>query len=514
MTGGVDLSELAAAGVVEVVSYGRRTSVSSVHFHGDSAQPHRGSLIAAAGATTSEHQAEVVALAASAGAGVVVVRRVASAATGALCQELGISLAELAAQAEWSHLVWLVHSLVDRDELGSKPESTAQQDLFAMADALAAALGAPVTIEDAHSRVVAYSATTDGVDSTRTSTIMSRAVPPAVLRRLRATGVLKRLAHDARPFIVPALEPDFLQRLVVPLRVGGQAVGSIWAIWNGTLDAQLEMYLMTTGSSAAVSLVQLSASRDTAGRHTLATVRAALRGSVGETSARWEPPCHSKRVVALQRLSDASPADDVALWQSFFRKKSWPDPILADVDGFTFAIVPERTGAGGWEWLRDLAFASAPGKMAASRAISDDKSLPAARLEAAETLNAVRALGRPVGTYDEVWDTVVLRRAAAAVASLEHEQLRQLIREEHRGRTSLAPTLRAWLECGGDIKEAAAILHTHPNTVRHRLKKIDQLVGTSLQTHSQRLAALILLRGWDEQPPASFVDVTPPHVST
>ncbi len=502
VTGGVDLSELAAAGVVSVVSYGRRTAVSSVHFHGDSAQPRPGSLIAAPTAANSEQQAEAVALAASAGAGVVVVREVASAATGALCQELGIGLAELAAQVEWSHLVWLVHSLMDRDEPGLNPESTAQQDLFAVADALAATLGAPVTIEDAHSRVIAYSATTDGVDSTRTSTIMSRAVPPAVLGRLRATGVLKRLTHDVRPFIVPALEPGFLQRLVVPLRVGGQAVGSIWAIWDGALDAQLEMQLRATGTAAAVSLVQLIASRDMTGRHTLASIRAALSGSTAVPPSGWEPPSQSKRVVALQSLSGASSADDVALWQNFFRKKSWPDPILADLDGGTFAIVPERPGPGGWEWLRGLAAASAPGRMAASRAISDNNSLPAARLEATEALHAVCALGRSVGTYDEVWDTVVLRRAAAAVASVEHDELRQIYREEHCGRIPLASTLRAWLDCGGDIKEAAVILHTHPNTVRHRLRKIDQLVGTSLQTNSQRLAALLLLRGWDDLPPA------------
>lgn len=496
--GGVDLNELVAAGVASVVSYGRSASVSSVHFHGDSAQPHRGSLIAAPSATNAEQQAEVVALAASSGAGVVVVRKVASAGTDALCREMGVSLAELAPHVEWSHLAWLVHCLMDRNEVTVDPESAVHQGLFAMADAFAAILGAPVTIEDAHSRVVAYSATNDDVDSARTSTIMSREVPPAVLRRLRATGALKRLAHDARPFIVPALEPTFLQRLVVPLRVGGQAVGSIWAIWDGTLDAQLETQLTTTGAAAALSLVQLNASRDLAGRHSLANVRAALRGERVGIPSEWELPSHSKRVVALQRLSRASPADDVAVWRSFFRKKSWPHPMLADVDGFTFAIVPERSGPGGWEWLRDLARTSAPGRIAASSTISDNDSLPAARLESAETLNAVCALGRSVGTYDEVWDTVVLRRAAAAVASLQHRPFRELLRTDARGKPPLAATLRAWLDCGGDLKEAAATLHTHPNTVRHRLKKIDQLVGADVQTYSQRVAALVLLRGWDD----------------
>ncbi|MUL47013.1 PucR family transcriptional regulator [Mycobacterium sp. CBMA293] len=495
---GVELSELVAADMVAVLVEGRRTSLSSIHFHGDSAQPEPGALIAATGATTATEQLLVIDLAASANASAVVVRKLSSPDAEKRCREMGIGLAVLDASVEWSHLIWFVRTMLDRGNVVSS-ELTAQQGLFAMADVIAAMLDAPVTIEDARNRVVAYSATTEGADAARTSTIMTRAVPPAVLRQLRATGALKKLAHENRPFIVPALEPGFRRRLVIPLRIGGQAVGSIWAIWDGDLNAQLETQLTATGTAAALTLVQLNASRNAAGRYSLEVIRTALRDGTTSASGTLDLPFMPVRVVALQRLSTIDPADDIALWLTYFRKKSWPDPIVADVDGRAFAIASERSGPGGWEWLRDLAHGGAPGRIAGSRPRSDIAELPAARREAAEALTAADTLGHQIAAYEEVWDTITLRRASAAMASVEQDQLRSLHRAERGGGPPLASTLLTWLECDRNIEETASALHLHPNTIRQRLKKIDQLVGSALPTHTHRLAALMLLRSWDEE---------------
>ena len=498
VAGDMDLGELVRAGLVTVVVAGRRTSVSSIHFHGESDRTEPGALIVATGATGSGEQVRVVEAADVAQAGVVVLRHVATVDVEERCRDLGVTLAVLDAAVEWSQLVWFVRSVLDRGQAVG-PELAAQQGLFAMADAIASLLNAPVTIEDVHSRVVAYSATNDGADPARTSTIMSRAVPPDVLRRLRASGALKKLTHESRPFIVPGREPGFLQRLVVPLRIGGQAVGSIWAIWDGQLDAQLETQLIATGTAAALGLVQLNAGLDAAGRYSLEAIRMALRDGATPAPGAFELPFRPVRVVALQRLSSTDPADDVAVWRTYFRKKSWADPMLADVEGSAFVIVPERSGPGGWPWLRRLARGAAPGRIGASGPRSDIAELPGARGEATETLAAVSALEVGGAAYEEVWDTVTLRRATAAVESVEHEQLRHL----HRQEPVLAATLRMWLEQGADIRAAAVAMHLHPNTVRHRLKKIDQYVGAALQTPRQRLAAVILLHGWDDAQVAS-----------
>lgn len=494
----IDLRELVNAGLVSVMVKGKTSLLPSIHFYGEPGPPGQDTLLACISATESRQQVQAVEIAAASNAGAVVFRELAASDVRARCRELEITLAVLEVGVDWSQLVWFVRSILDRGKTVVGPELPAQQGLFAMADAFAAMLNAPVTIEDSHSRVVAYSATTEGADLARTSTIMTRAVPASVLRQLSATGVLKKVARTDRPFIVPMSEPGFLQRLVIPLRLGGQAVGSIWVIWAGKLDPQLETQLTTMATATALSLVQLNASLDLAGRYSLEVIRAALREGTTEAATSLDLPFSPVRIVALQSLSSRQATDDVLLWRNFLRKKSWSDPILADVDGLLYGIVSEHSGPGGWVWLQELARAGAPGRIAGSRPRSDSRELPAARREAAEALAAVCSLGYPVASYEEVWDTVVLRRACAAVSAVEHERLRILRDSDRHGAQQLASTLRVWLECGGDIRETAALMHLHPNTVRHRLKKIDRLVGRDLQTHTQRLAAWILLRGWDE----------------
>lgn len=47
-------------------------------------------------------------------------------------------------------------------------------------------------------------------------------------------------------------------------------------------------------------------------------------------------------------------------------------------------------------------------------------------------------------------------------------------------RAVLIDTFRAWLDVGGSANDAAAQIYCHPNTVRHRLRRIEELTGRSL----------------------------------
>jgi hypothetical protein len=44
----------------------------------------------------------------------------------------------------------------------------------------------------------------------------------------------------------------------------------------------------------------------------------------------------------------------------------------------------------------------------------------------------------------------------------------------------LLATLGAWLDNGGSASKAASVLFCHPNTVRHRMRRLEQLTGRSL----------------------------------
>lgn len=47
-------------------------------------------------------------------------------------------------------------------------------------------------------------------------------------------------------------------------------------------------------------------------------------------------------------------------------------------------------------------------------------------------------------------------------------------------RPVLLATLGAWLDSGGSADKAASVLFCHPNTVRHRMRRLEQLTGRSL----------------------------------
>ncbi|MGH3559801.1 MAG: helix-turn-helix domain-containing protein, partial [Mycobacterium sp.] len=58
----------------------------------------------------------------------------------------------------------------------------------------------------------------------------------------------------------------------------------------------------------------------------------------------------------------------------------------------------------------------------------------------------------------------------------------------------LAETLTAYLDSFGDVAAAAQRLHVHPNTVRYRARRIEQLLSTSLADPDVRLVLLLSLR--------------------
>jgi hypothetical protein len=70
-------------------------------------------------------------------------------------------------------------------------------------------------------------------------------------------------------------------------------------------------------------------------------------------------------------------------------------------------------------------------------------------------------------------DPEVMRRIASSIlAGLDQIPAVQ--------RPVLLSTLGAWLDNGGSAGDAASVLFCHPNTVRHRIRRLEQLTGRSL----------------------------------
>lgn len=60
------------------------------------------------------------------------------------------------------------------------------------------------------------------------------------------------------------------------------------------------------------------------------------------------------------------------------------------------------------------------------------------------------------------------------------DMLDPLLRYDRENGTDLIPTLHRYFLCGGQLREAARQMYLHPNTLRYRLKKVEELLKVSL----------------------------------
>ncbi|HEX4390235.1 MAG TPA: helix-turn-helix domain-containing protein [Mycobacterium sp.] len=110
--------------------------------------------------------------------------------------------------------------------------------------------------------------------------------------------------------------------------------------------------------------------------------------------------------------------------------------------------------------------------------------------ELAETSSALRfarlaVTGKPsadslVTVFDDTPLAVAAVSAPEVMAKIKSSVLGRLNELPADERTILLDTFQAWLQAGGSANDAAAKVFCHPNTVRHRLRRIEELTNRSL----------------------------------
>lgn len=126
------------------------------------------------------------------------------------------------------------------------------------------------------------------------------------------------------------------------------------------------------------------------------------------------------------------------------------------------------------------------------------RSVEVSRRLADDVLRAVMARrGDTVATLDEVRTDVVLNAFANAAAEwpdLDGGAVARLAAHDDARGTSYVETLRAYLDCFGDVAAAAAQAYVHVRTFRYRLRRIEALAGLRLDNPAARLAVQLELR--------------------
>jgi sugar diacid utilization regulator len=122
--------------------------------------------------------------------------------------------------------------------------------------------------------------------------------------------------------------------------------------------------------------------------------------------------------------------------------------------------------------------------------------------ESARRLAAIRAAAPgPSGTVsvvtsDEVASHELLLASVpgSVLRSFRERLLGPLLAYDERHRAELLPTLRQFLACSGSWNACAASMYVHVNTVRYRIRRIEELTGRDLSNLDDQVDFFLALR--------------------
>ncbi|WP_283136331.1 PucR family transcriptional regulator [Rhizohabitans arisaemae] len=383
----------------------------------------------------------------------------------------GVAVAETPTDVTWTRLLSLLWDVVGRlREVGGGT-------LFSLADDIAEILQGAVTVEDVSGQVVAYSARQEPSDAGRISSIVGRRIPGDAQARLRSAGVYRRLARETDPVYVPSGPHGRLPRLVIPVRHGGELIGTVWTIVAGPV-APSRLTAVRPAVAAVTDLLLRLRSHHEAARRLLADrLRTLIMGGAADP-----PPPSPGRVAAVRPVRGLA---------TVLERAGWRTPLATWIDDVGYALVTEQGDAqtpGSWAWLRRVAGEAELTVAGGGAAVEP----PVSRDQAAELLGLLEA--GQVEAYENAWQRLVLKRVSAArMDLLVGGPLPTLVAHDAAHGTDYVATLRAWLWEQGNPSAASARLHVHPNTFRYRMRRLLEAAPCDLSSAEVRLALTLQL---------------------
>ncbi|MET7859585.1 PucR family transcriptional regulator [Streptomyces sp. NPDC005318] len=119
----------------------------------------------------------------------------------------------------------------------------------------------------------------------------------------------------------------------------------------------------------------------------------------------------------------------------------------------------------------------------------------AAYKQAEQALSVARRRGRAMVEHEELAAGSVLPLLADdAVRAFADGMLRALREHDAKGRGDLVASLRAWLSHHGQWDAAAADLGVHRHTLRYRMRRVEEILGRSLDDPDVRMELWLALK--------------------
>jgi hypothetical protein len=439
-----------------------------------------------------------------------------------------VPLLTLTRGASWDQLAAMLRSILAEGDVGvSNHESVGgvpAGDLFALANAIAALVNAPITIEDRNSQVVAFSGGQHETDQGRIETVLGRHVPERYIKVLTERGVFRDLYNSTSPVLVDSVPAEdgsaLMPRTAVAVRAGEEILGSIWAATPQQMNADHLESLRDAAKVVALHLLRSRAGADVERKLRVDLVSTALEGGSNAREALHRLGLADEPVLVLAlslkdddgtaapQISAALTGESQRLSNAFAMHLSaaLPSASSALLGRVCYGLLP-ATGTAEESEQRAERIATNFLDRLGSRfnaaigigTVVETSHISHARMSADRALRVVsrRRVGTNVARLADVqMDALILelRDLLTARGDRPSGPLARLIGHEGGQDGILLRTLHSWLDAFGDVAVAAASMSVHPNTFRYRLKRAVDLSGIDLTDSNARFLAMLELR--------------------
>ena len=395
---------------------------------------------------------------------------------------------------------------------------------------LAELLDSAVSVEDASFHLLAH-AGGSAVDAHRRETIARHGTPPRVLFDAGIQRMLREVEAHRGPTKVAAFPHLGMsrERIIAPITAANQVLGFI-SVLDHPPDNE-ELAFMAVEQAATVLALALTKERELAeveGRVRGEFLDDLIQGTYGDDAAAQRRARHIGYPLAGMHVLMIVDIDDFrgfhrarqisedaiqALKREFVRRVSgvtragYPRALLAARSDSVMALLPVigdqadlhgRMHSLGVQ-IRDAISAWKPG-FTVSVGFSGSVEAPAGVTTAHREVRAVIETLARFGRRDQVVSASELG-LTGLLAAVSDERLVEFARrhlgplvEHDRTRAgNLAATLKAYIE-EGEQQAAARRLNVHPNTLRYRLDRIQEISGADLADPETRLNLAVALR--------------------
>jgi len=266
---------------------------------------------------------------------------------------------------------------------------------------------------------------------------------------------------------------------------------------SALLDAASELWFIVDELSGEVTdayrdTVTDRARRDEQTRNAMLDVL--LRGDVGDGSRLWEYATslrlpHQGSFVVVVARAPGPATESIPRAEEVLRTRGVRSAWRVELDAHVgvVALTPRTTIERLCALLTDLT----SGPVGVSEAYATLDQTPAALRQARLAYATASPTGNDLVRYERVPVAVLLASAPDAAAGVARAVLGPVLALPAPECDLLLGTLRVWFAQEGATTAAAAKLHVHRNTVRYRLRRLEELTGRSL-TRPTGLAELHL----------------------